>query len=447
MVKFTRTRTIKTLALALILMIIAGILAPQAALAFPQNGHGFYGSVTTLEGSPVPYDPANPEDPAHTTMVYAKDVTRVLNFDGEPFSSGQYFGRPVTLVAGDTVYGYTPQAFIFPAYDPQDTTVQGARPGDQIEFYICAPGMDLPGVLVTDELGAPIRQTFAIGGLTELDLSADIIAPAPEAVSPEDGAVDVLKDAPVTVLFNEDVSLEDATAFTISGSRSGDLLADGDATLGDDNRTVTLPHLPFSDYGETITVTLALGLVSDGVGNLNEVYSWSFETYPYFFTISGNAGVAGVELRDGDGVLLATADDNGDYSFPVENGWSGTVTPELEGYLFDPAFREYTNVTADQPDQDYEATLMTFTISGNAEMEGVELKDGDGDLLATADAAGDYSFTVDYGWSGTVTPVLEGYMFDPAFIEYENVDHDFVDQDYTATKVLFYIYLPLVIND
>ena len=219
-------------------------------MAFPQNGHAFYGSVTTLEGSPVPYDPANPEDPAHTTMVYAKDVSRVLNFDGEPFSSGQYYGRPVTLVAGDTVYGYTPQAFIFPAYDPGDSTVQGARPGDQIEFYICAPGMDLPGVLVTNPSGTAIRQTFGIGGLTEFNISADIIAPAPETVSPEDEAVDVAKDAPVTVKFNEDVSLEDATAFTISGSRSGDLLADGDATLGDDNRTVTCRTCPSAITGD-----------------------------------------------------------------------------------------------------------------------------------------------------------------------------------------------------
>ena len=53
------------------------------------------------------------------------------------------------------------------------------------------------------------------------------------------------------------------------------------------------------------------------------------------------------------------------------------MTPELEGYRLT-RLSVSTNVTADQPDQDYEATLMTFTISGNAEMEGVELKDGDG---------------------------------------------------------------------
>jgi len=176
MLKLTRTITIKTLALALILLIIAGILGPQAALAIPQNGHAFYGSVTTLEGSPVPYDPANPTDPVHTTMVYAKDVTRVLNFDGlDEYSSGEYFGRPVTLVTGSTVYGYTPQAFIFPAYDPQDPTVPGARPGDQIEFYISGPGMGVPGVLVTDASGNALRLPFAIGGSTELDLSAELL--------------------------------------------------------------------------------------------------------------------------------------------------------------------------------------------------------------------------------------------------------------------------------
>lgn len=176
MLKFTRKITKKVLVLALILLIIAGISGPQDGFAIPQSGHAFYGSATTLEGNPVPYDLANPTDPAYTTMVYAKDITRVLNFDGEPFSSGEYYGQPVTVDGvGNTRYGYSPQAFIFPAYDPGDPAVQGARPNDQIEFYICAPGMDIPGVLVTDASGTPIRQTFEIGGLTELDLSAQVL--------------------------------------------------------------------------------------------------------------------------------------------------------------------------------------------------------------------------------------------------------------------------------
>jgi len=59
---------------------------------------------------------------------------------------------------------------------------------------------------------------------------------------------------------------------------------------------------------------------------------------------------------------MATADSNGDYLFPVENGWSGTVTPELEGYTFDPVSRTYTDVTEDKVDQNYTANVEEYLI-------------------------------------------------------------------------------------
>lgn len=250
--KLTKNVPLYGLVLALLGLIFAGVMTSEKVLALPQSGHAFYGSVTTLEGGSVPYDPEAPTDPTRTTMVYARDVTRVLNFDGlDDYSSGEYYGRPVTVDdLGATRFGYSPQAFIFPAYDPADPSVQGAQEGDEIEFYICAPGGALPGVLVTTGAGEPLRATFVIGGRTpDFDLSADIL-----------------------------------------------------------------------------------------------------------FTISGNAGVADAVLKDGAGAVLAEANAAGEYSFEVSYGWSGVVTPELEGYEFDPASISYTHVTADQSDQDYTAT-------------------------------------------------------------------------------------------
>ena len=360
--KITKKLPIFMLIAVLIMLAIVGSLPNSSASGFPQSGNAFYGSVTNLEGGSVPYDPTAPTDPALTTMIYARDVTRRLDFDGfDAFSSGEYFGRPVTAdaITGETRFGYSPQSFYFPAYDTEDPS-SGAHNGDEIEFYICPPGREIPGVLVTMGDGSPLRAVFGIGFQTELNLSADIVPPAPEEVSPLDGAVDVVKDAPITILFDEDVSLEELDAFHIVGSASGNLL-NGDPILEADGRTVTLLHFDFDDFGETVTVTIDAGAVSDGVGNLNVVYSWSFETYPYFFTISGNAGVAGAELKV-DGEVMATADSNGDYSFPVENGWSGTVTPELEGYTFDPVSRTYTDVTEDKVDQNYTANGEEYLI-------------------------------------------------------------------------------------
>ena len=74
--------------------------------------------------------------------------------------------------------------------------------------------------------------------------------------------------------------------------------------------------------------------------------------------ISGNAGVGGVELSyNNGGVKTATADANGDYSFSVSYGWSGTVTPYKPGYTFDPPSMDYADVRVDQTGQDYIAWI------------------------------------------------------------------------------------------
>ncbi|MGD0613112.1 MAG: hypothetical protein ABSB41_16560 [Anaerolineales bacterium] len=137
---------------------------------------------------------------------------------------------------------------------------------------------------------------------------------------------------------------------------------------------------------------------------------------PTTYTISGNAGVGGVTLSYTDGSPeTATSAADGSYSFTVSDNWSGTVTPSLAGYTFSPADLTYSNVQADQTGQDYTATAITYTISGNAGVAGATLSYTDGTAkTATSAADGSYSFTVSYNWSGTVTPSLAGYTFSPA---------------------------------
>jgi hypothetical protein len=77
-------------------------------------------------------------------------------------------------------------------------------------------------------------------------------------------------------------------------------------------------------------------------------------------SISGNAGTGGAILRYTDGTpKIAIADQNGDYSFSVTHGWSGTVTPSLTGYAFSPASKSYTDVTSDLTNENYVATETT----------------------------------------------------------------------------------------
>ncbi|MCU0285665.1 MAG: hypothetical protein MUF15_04625 [Acidobacteria bacterium] len=165
--------------------------------------------------------------------------------------------------------------------------------------------------------------------------------------------------------------------------------------------------------------------------------SQDYTAAPTIYTISGNAGTAGVTLSYTDGTpKTATADGGGNYSFTVSYDWSGTVTPSLTGYTFTPANRTYTNVLANQPSQDYTANAITYTISGNAGIAGATLSYTDGiPKTATADGSGNYSFSVSYNWSGTVTPSMTGYTFTPANRTYTNVLANQTSQDYTATAI------------
>ena len=94
----------------------------------------------------------------------------------------------------------------------------------------------------------------------------------------------------------------------------------------------------------------------------------------------------------------------------------------------------YTNVLADQTGQNFSASGVILTISGNAGVAGATLSYTDGTpKTATADGSGLYNFTVSYNWSGTVTPSLAGYGFIPASRTYANVTVNQDAQNYSTT--------------
>ena len=54
--------------------------------------------------------------------------------------------------------------------------------------------------------------------------------------------------------------------------------------------------------------------------------------------------------------------DAGAYTVTVPDGWDGTITPAKDGYIFEPASRTYTDVTADTPNQDF--VMKTVVVPG-----------------------------------------------------------------------------------
>jgi glucose/arabinose dehydrogenase len=103
-----------------------------------------------------------------------------------------------------------------------------------------------------------------------------------------------------------------------------------------------------------------------------KIYEIQYEEPTY--TISGNAGAAGVTLNYTDGTAkTVTSQADGSYSLPVPYNWSGTITPSHPCYTFDPTEHTYNNVTTNQSGQNYAATFnpasgcaaIDVTIGGN----------------------------------------------------------------------------------
>jgi uncharacterized repeat protein (TIGR02543 family) len=60
-----------------------------------------------------------------------------------------------------------------------------------------------------------------------------------------------------------------------------------------------------------------------------------------------------------------------------------------------------------------------------------------GDPTPTTDVSGNYTATVDYNWSGTVTPTRAGYSFSPSSRDYTSVTSHQLDHNYTASIIQY----------
>ncbi len=163
-------------------------------------------------------------------------------------------------------------------------------------------------------------------------------------------------------------------------------------------------------------------------------------------TDESGVGLPGVKLVLPDGSIIYT-DAGGNYKFPVEPGWSGTVTPTKAGYTFSPPSQSYTGVTTSREAGDYtdRSSLPRVsgkvTASGGTGVPGVSIEfSGDGGTVYTyTDSKGNYRHVVEYGWSGVVTPSKVNHRFDPPERLYNYVDSDLRGRDYTAAGVPVFI--------
>ncbi len=237
-----------------------------------------------------------------------------------------------------------------------------------------------------------------------------------------------------------DMSNEDYTPTEITYTISGKLGMEGVEMNG-------LPDNPITGSDGTYSATVPHGWQSP-VTPIKEGYEFKpsnrgyapvksnqtnhdYKPEPMMLLIAGSVGVEGVVMEGLPGNIVSTQ--GGNYSVKVKYGWEGTVTPKKEGYEFNPAYTDYSNVTETQSSQDYLAEALTYVISGTAGMQGVQMKGLPGD--PTTDENGYYSATVEYGFSKTVEPTLGGYTFTPASTIYTKVNSDRLNENYSAATI------------
>lgn len=176
--------------------------------------------------------------------------------------------------------------------------------------------------------------------------------------------------------------------------------------------------------GQTGNVTL-------NISNAATPLSFSGEVIDEF-----GDGVVGVTLSGLPG--SPTTNSQGDFSAIVDFGFTGTVTPQRTGWVFEPGQRSYSGLMADKTGVWFVAHPSSLTIAGRVVdgtgmgLPGVRLVGFPSTV--TTDAQGYYSGTVDYGFDGTIVPQMAGYAFSPFSRPYANLAQNVVDQDFVATR-------------
>jgi Flp pilus assembly secretin CpaC len=148
-------------------------------------------------------------------------------------------------------------------------------------------------------------------------------------------------------------------------------------------------------------------------------------------TISGTTRPSGVELNGLPGNPVSGAD--GRFSVEVDYGWTGTVMPIKEGYKFTPESKTFQPVAADMANQSFNGTKLTYTITGSTGVSNVTLKGLPAGRTVISSASGAYTATVEHGWTGEITPVKDGYEFQPKSIQLSNVMAPMSNQDFMPT--------------
>jgi hypothetical protein len=151
---------------------------------------------------------------------------------------------------------------------------------------------------------------------------------------------------------------------------------------------------------------------------------------------NGGAGIGGVTLYFSNDGGSAVTDKDGYYSERVPEGWSGTVQPEKNGYVFSPAQRTYYDVTDDKENQNY----VGFEVSQPVEDYFTEYFSSDEDLFDLSNRSVVFTPTTDGTFYSVTQKEIKELPTDPTggtVLSLGDDDYEFVQLKGTETVFLF----------
>lgn len=236
----------------------------------------------------------------------------------------------------------------------------------------------------------------------------------------------------------EDLTL--TTPLTLGGTNADQFSIQAQPTspiAGSGSTTFTVRFSPTAVGAKTATIAIANNDSDENPYNLTLNGFGAMVVISGYVTYSSNP-MESVVVSFSNSGLTATTNASGYYEQYITKGWSGTATPSKSGYVFSPVNRSYVSVSSDQPNQDYKASsLYTYAfISGYVKdsngnpLAGVLVEYSNSGQSVLTNALGYYEMYITEGWSGTSTPSMTSYSFEPSQYTYSNVSGYYYDQDF-----------------
>jgi len=191
-----------------------------------------------------------------------------------------------------------------------------------------------------------------------------------------------------------------------------------------------------------VPLSINIPSVSADLNNQNFVGTHIPVTISGFTRYSNGNGIPNVTISfSNNGGSTMSGNSTGSWSHQVPYGWSGVITPTMIDWTFDPTSITMDNVTSNQSNQIFIGTPPQISISGsvktsaNVAISNVVITFSNSGGTATTDSNGTYTKSVSYGYTGTATPALGGYTFNPVNRSYSNITTNQTGQNYTAIGV------------